>query len=276
MVSSIRSLRLKIFLLFGVLVCFHPVKAQYVTGSRALALGNAASALTGNAWSVFGNPAMIAETGSSVSFYGSRNYGLIELSDKAAVLAISFPHLSLASGIHGYGNEHFKKIVLQFALAGNRRGVYGGISAGYHHIRFSGIYGSAGSLGLNAGVAVEMGKDFWLASKASNINLPAYGNSGEELPRDLAIGLSCAFEHKSLFVFELYKDVRFPLSVRAGLEVKIVKGVFGRLGLTGYPQTYSLGLGITRGFVQINLAVQNHHLLGYSQSGDFSYSFPHD
>lgn len=276
MVSSIRSLRLKIFLLFGVLACFHPVKAQYVIGSRALALGNAASALTGNGWAVFGNPAMIAETGSMVSFYGSRNYGLNELSDKAAVLAISFPHVSLATGILGYGNEHFKKYVLQFALAGNWKEVYVGISAGYHHISFSGIYGSAGSFGLNAGVAVDMGNNLWLASKASNINLPAYGNSEEELPRDLAIGLSSTFENKSLFTFELYKDVRFPLSVRAGLEVKIVKGVFGRLGVTGYPQTYSLGLGIKRGFIQVNLAVQNHHLLGYSQAGDFSYAFPHD
>ena len=65
------------------------VEAQTVIGARELAVGQATSALHGTDWSMFGNPAMMSEDQRSVSFFGVRYFGLVDITDMA--FAGSYP-----------------------------------------------------------------------------------------------------------------------------------------------------------------------------------------
>ena len=250
--------------------------AQAVLGARELAIGQAITALPESSWSVFGNPAMLSEQKPSVSFFGVRYFGLAEITDIAA--SVTYPtHFGvLAGGVHRYGYDLFNESRLRVGYKNSTLGFHYGAVMNYSHVVQGGGYGSAGALGVDVGIAAPIVPELWIAAKATNINYPTYGSrNDEELPRDLSIGLSYQLSDRALFSAEGYKDVRFPLAFRGGMEVHIIGGLMGRAGMTTQPQTFSGGFGYDGTFWSANVAVQRHEnsILGYSPAVDFKISW---
>lgn len=245
---------------------------QDILGARELAMGQATTALPNSNWAVFSNPAMMSDQESSVSFFGLRYYGLSEVSDVAATIIYPTDFGILTAGAHRYGYDLFNENRLRVGYKNAVSGFHYGIVLNYSHVVQGGGYGSAGALGFDVGMAAPILSGLWIAAKATNVNQPAYGSRNEEeLPRNLSVGLSYQLSDIALFSTEVFKDVRFPIAYRGGIEINIIGGLMGRAGITTAPQTFSAGFGYLSSFWSANVGVQRHenNLLGYSPAIDF-------
>lgn len=271
----IRTIPYKISFLLVFLGYWIPAQAQIGMGARSLGLGHATTALTQDKWAVFSNPAMMSEENYSVGFYGLRNYGFANITDMAATGMLNSRFGIAGVGFKRYGDDLFNETNVRLAYKNEWELLHFGVILNYNHIAITGPYGSGGALGLDFGMAAEITSELWIGAKSTNLNRPQYNfQSGEEdLPRDLSVGLSYQLEERALFVFDVIKDVRFPVSYRGGVEIQVIEDLQGRVGVTTEPLTYSFGFGYAKELWQVNLAVQHHELLGFSPGFDLYFSF---
>src|SRR5690625_5435218 len=113
----------------------------------------------------------------------------------------------------------------------------------------------------------------WFGARATNLNHTSYGNTDEELPRDLADGFSYQLTPGALLTTEIVKDVMFPVSVRGGLDFEIIRSLFARAGGTTEPETYSIGFGYLAEKWSGKYALQQHNHLGLSPALDIGIRF---
>lgn len=252
-----------------ILICL-PASAQPSLGGRTLALGQAATALSAGAWAIFANPAVLPGQERQVSFYGIRNYGISELTDMAAAGALPLgPRAgTLGVGLHSYGFELYRESRFRLGYSNSYAGLQLGLAPGLTHVSIQ-DYGSAAAFTLDIGLAYELIDEVLrFGARATNLNRGRMGQAREELPRALAAGLSYRLASRGLLTGEVFKDVRFPLSYRGGLEVRLYQQLYMRGGLSTEPLTYALGMGYRTGWVSINLAAQQHYVLGWSPGLD--------
>lgn len=249
--------------------------AQAVLGAREVAMGQAVSALPGSNWAIFDNTALISSTGKKVSFFGIRYYGLDNLTDMA--MSVSYPAKLgvFAGGAHRFGDDLYNESRMRVGYKNNFTGFHYGGAINYYNVQQGGDYGSLGTVGIDVGLAAEITTDLWIGAKATNINQPKFGkynNIAEEPARDLSIGFSYRVEDLFLFASDIYKDVRFPLSYRAGAEIGIYESFKGRVGITTEPVTFAGGFGYSADFWSVNIVAQQHEnpVLGLSPGIDFS------
>lgn len=262
--------------------------AQVTLGARAISLGQATTALPGNTWSVFENPAMISDQQRIVSFFGSRYYGLSELTDVAAVVAYPTSIGVIGGGAHRYGNDLFNETRVRLSYKNSYQNFQYGAALNYTNISIgqgtSSIdYGSYGALGIDVGLAARMIDGLWIGAKATNVNQGQYGEVelqdggtfAEEVPRNLSIGFSYQLSGVALFTTDVIKDVNFPISYRGGIEVDVIKNMKARAGITTAPQTFSCGFGYNTEQWGFNIVVQRHEeeALGFSPGIDFNISW---
>lgn len=244
--------------------------AQQGLGARITALGHSGSALEAGAWSVFSNPALLSGDKGELSFYSIRHYGISELTDMAAAGSVPLGGRrgNIGLGLHSFGFELYRESHFRLAYQNSYAGLKFGLVPGLTHITIEN-YGSAMAFSLDAGLAYDIIDDILLfGARATNLNRARLGQANEELPRSLAAGLSYQLAERALLTGELFKDVRFPLSWRGGLEIRLVQQLCLRGGITTEPLTYALGLGYSLSRLNINLAAQQHYALGWSPGLD--------
>ncbi|HKK46602.1 MAG TPA: hypothetical protein VJ964_13840 [Balneolaceae bacterium] len=257
----------------GILTTTQNVRAQAVMGARELGMGQATTALPSTQWAVFSNPALMSEDQKSVAFYAARYFGLSEITDMAAALTYPTNLGVIAAGMHRYGYDLFNKSRLRLGYKNSFLGFHFGAVLNYSYIVQGGGYGSAGALGVDVGLAAPIVSGLWIGAHATNINQPKYGSlNNEKLSRLLSVGLSYQLSNIALFSTDIVKDVDFPITYRAGVEVKVIGDLVGRAGITTEPQTFSAGFGYRNSFWGANVAVQRHQdsVLGYSPAIDFN------
>lgn len=244
--------------------------AQHGLGARVTALGHSGSALEAGAWSVFANPALLSGSEGELSFYSIRYYGISELTDMAAAgsMPLGGRRGNIGIGLHSFGFELYRESHFRLAYQNSYAGLQFGLVPGLTHITIEN-YGSAMAFSLDAGLAYDIIDDVLLfGARATNLNRAQLGEAREELPRALAAGLSYQLAERALITGELFKDVRFPLSWRGGLEVRLMQQLYLRGGISTEPLTYALGIGYSMSRLSINLAAQQHYALGWSPGLD--------
>lgn len=248
---------------------------QVALGAREIGMGQAASALPVSSWSVFSNPALMKSSQSEVSFFGIRYYGLENITDVA--MAVSHPTKLgvIGGGAHRFGDDLYSEDRMRLGYKNSLAGFHYGLALNYYHVQQGGGYGSLATIGLDVGLAAEVTTNLWLGAKTANVNQPSYGsynNITEEPPRDLSIGFS--YRAPELFVFsaDVYKDVRFPISYRTGIEIIIYEELVGRAGITTNPVTFAGGFGYESDFWGIDIVAQQHEnpVLGLSPGLELS------
>lgn len=274
MIQRIHQISLIWFLGFlFALLSVSSVQSQFSMGATSMSMGQTGVAVPGQSWSLFSNSSLLQTDGNSVSFYGFRYVGISEITDMAATGIYQTSFGTLGAGIHRYGFNLFNENRIRIAYKNTLGKFHYGTALNYNHIFQGEDYGSAGAVGIDIGLATELLPDFWFGARATNINQPTYGSSDEELPRDLALGLSYRLSTSTLFTSEIVKDVRFPLSFRAGIEFEVIENLFARSGVSTNPQTYSAGFGYQTNRIQVNIAVQQHIPLGLSPGIDLGMQF---
>lgn len=255
------------------LIYLQPSTAQNIIGARSIAMGQTGVALPGTAWSAFTNAALMPEDKNEASFYGFRYVGISEITDMAASLTYSTDLGVLGGAVHRYGFNLFNENRFLAAYKNSLGKFHYGGSVSYIHVNQGGIYGSGGAVGFDLGLAAEIIPDLLFGARATNINQPGYGSTDEELPRELAAGLSYHFTSTALITTEIVKDVMFPLSFRTGIEFEVLTSLFARAGFTTNPETYSFGFGYLADRWTINFGLQQHNPLGLSPALDLGIQF---
>ncbi len=243
-------------------------RAQVLTGARLSGLAGAVTGVPDDPWQVFGNPAMVPDDTNTFSLYTRRNYNLVELTDYAGSATWNHHNLTLGAGAHTYGNELYRKTRLLAVAMRQFQAFRLGIRITYTRISLAPPYGSAGQFGIDAGVGVLALTHLWIGVFATNLNQPKLGKAQEELPQTLNLGLSWKPVGNVLITTGIQKDIRFPLSVRSGVEWQAVSAFSMRVGVTTKPTSYSLGSGINLGRLSLNIVAQHHQWLGWSPGID--------
>ena len=99
--------------------------------------------------------------------------------------------------------------------------------------------------------------------------------SSEEVhtPILFTLGASYRLADELLAVAELEKQLYHPESMRFGLEYGWNKLFYARAGVATQPLIWSLGLGVKRSHYAIDIAVQQHAVLGLTPQLSGHYSF---
>jgi hypothetical protein len=254
------------------------IRSQNPMGAGSVGMGMTAVSATQTSWAVFNNPALMSTETGTVSFYAFRYAGFAELTDMAAAVSIPTRAGTFGVGAHRYGFDLFSENRFLAGWKYRFEQLHFGVAATWHHIVQGGGYGSAGALGVDIGFAADLLPVLRFGARATNINQPAYGGSNngsvnEYLPRELAAELTLKASDMLTLAAGLVKDVRFPLSVRSGIQFEPVTSLAIRAGFTTEPGTWSFGAGYTFSRFGVNLAMQQHDPLGLSPAMDITVEF---
>jgi competence ComEA-like helix-hairpin-helix protein len=247
-------------------------------GARAIALGGAFTALANSSVTLFYNPAgAMLVPYREASFFYARPYGLQELD----YLTFSYLEPTLLPRQYGtigisakrYGFELYSETMfaLTYANAFEKKLLYG-VSVNYQHT-FIKNYGSAGAMGIDIGVLGLITESLALGFAAHNLNAPRIGLAREELAQTYTLGLSYKALSNFLIALDLEKDVRFPLTMKSGVEYRPVTAFSIRIGFSSEPSRFTGGFGIHYAMLDIDYAFATHRDLGMTNQLSVSIRF---
>ncbi|RMG65922.1 MAG: hypothetical protein D6722_15560 [Bacteroidetes bacterium] len=253
-----------------------------VVGARAAGLGYAYTAMHGDLWAIFANPAGIAGgEGWQLGTYYEQRFLLPELSLAYAGATVALPG-GQAAGIALHVNQ----------LGGWQQGYAGaayaitlfdklrlGVRAGYLQQAVDG-YGQAGGIRLDAGAQVSLSQDLTLGFRVHNATqLRLDAISGPvRWPAGYSVGLAYRPGEQVVIVADLVKSPATPLGYRFGVEYAPNPWLFVRLGMAAAPgQLAGEGMGPTAGLgirwrqLQVDFAGSHTRLLGYTPHLSLTY-----
>jgi len=246
----------------------------FAEGARSAGRGEAVVACAGDAWIAFLNPAAlptVKERRLGLTLVPHR-FGLKELGRAAFVYLEPFPWGGLSLGGTKTGFELYRELAVRGACGISLpAGIQIGIALTWYHLRIAG-YGSASTVGLDAGLRVVLSDGFTYGVTASNINAPLIGRAREKLPQAFSTGIMIRPLESVHLSLDLAKDVGHPASLKMGVEISMLEMLALRCGTSTDPSTVACGLGITPLFMQIDYALTYHPVLGMTHFFSFSLS----
>ncbi|MCB0717061.1 MAG: hypothetical protein KDD65_01355 [Bacteroidetes bacterium] len=251
-----------------------PVTGQILTGgARAAAMGGAATALRGDAWTD-GNPAVAGtRSGRSLAFFASQSFGLSELRYSAFQYIEPTTIGAFSLGASSFGFSDFRRTDASVGYGrgfafGAMRKAYFGMLLSYRSVTIAG-YGAQGAVDFSLGGMVELASGLDLGFSATNVSAADLGNGGE-LPRSLAVGLAFRPSEPLLVSADAYQEIGYPLSARVGIELLPVDVLYVRAGAVSQPAGLTFGAGVRLGLVAVDISAQRHEVLGWSPAGGLS------
>jgi hypothetical protein len=205
----------------------------------------------------------------TTTFYARQGFGLTALRYGATHAAVPFAWGTLSGGASTFGFEDYREVHLSTGYArsfrfGTSRSIHMGVTARYYHTSIN-RYGSAAALGLNAGIVVSLLRSLHLGAHATNLSGSTLVES-ESIPRTLAVGLRYRALRQIRVLVDVFKDIRFPTTVRGGIEVHPVSVLALRVGMTTTPVRFMGGIGVHLGPLHADVAAEQHQELGWSPS----------
>lgn len=235
--------------------------------ARLTALGGSTTALREEA-SGTANPAAWATFSRRViSFSASEAFGMAALRLASVIYIEPTRHGVLLAGAGTFGFDDFRETHLQVGVArgfhlGSTRRFHVGLNVRFQRIAIPG-YGQAGTVVLDAGGLVNIHPSVHFGFQTTNLT-GARLAAKDDLPRSLSIGVGYHPVRTVLLVLDAYKDLRFPMSVRSGLELHPVTPLFLRAGITTRPTRFSVGTGFRLGKLAADVALERHIFLGWT------------
>lgn len=225
-----------------------------------------------DATTALGDVRVGGESRGSVSLSGSQSYGLPELRVGRIRMAQSIPEVALAVVVDGdtFGDELFRASSLRAGMtrvfrAVGPRSLRVGASVRYAHVGIRG-YGSANAVGISIRTLVDLTPELVIGFQALNVNAPA-GEAGRHLPRVLAVGIGYQPDERARLFLDVAKDLLHAATVRSGIELELVAPLELRCGFATKPTRVAIGFGVSVASISIDMAIQRHGDLGWSQIG---------
>lgn len=246
-----------------------------------MAMGRTGVALGGETWGQ-ANPSTWADAARAVGVEASQAYGLSELRIAGASASAPLRFGTLAASGRVYGTDGYSETRLAIGLGRNvalsrTRRLAVGILVGYDAVSL-GDYGSSGSVAVAVGVQGDVTPRVRAGAVLRNA-LGLLDDAETDLLRPLgavpavSAGLALRPSDRALLALDVEQDLDGELSVRAGLEAKVVEALALRAGVGTAPVRYSAGVGFVAGPLRADVAAEVHEALGLTPAVSLQVGF---
>ena len=283
---------IKIYLLLSI---FSGLIAQVASehlyyGASSLSMAGSDIAIPKSSWSMFVNPAGIAEqktlslVAGTESLFGQEyfNHSLLGVQfrvPRAGSFGLSIEDFSVdysgntlsretAIGIHqGIMLRSDRNSIISFGYGIKSYTVDYGSSAGVSGDGSDGIeLGSQSSWGVDIGLLASLAERVRFGARAFNINSPTLGdaNSAVRLPQRAQVGIAFSPYDLVWTTAALTKSSGHPTHFHGGMSYNIVDNVFLRAGVMTNPNRFATGFEFIVKKIRINYGFMTHPVLPLS------------
>ncbi len=235
--------------------------------SRAIGMGNALTAQSIGAWSLFYNPANIAGNTmrEGVVFYSPAPFDVKEFAIGAAgfVQPTSFGLFGLSIQTSGF--ELYREIGVGITYANAYRNFQYGFTVNYFSLSID-RYGSTSTISIDAGSNLSITDNLRIGAVIYNINRPTIGEVKDHLPLIFSIGTAYSPSETIVLCADVQKDIHYSLNARFGFEYTPIEFLQLRIGNTTEPSRFSAGIGVKYDFIRFDYALQTHTELSATHS----------
>jgi hypothetical protein len=224
----------------------------------------AITAVPGSPWTAFVNPGAVPSVHHRTLALAHipRPFGLADLAQSALTYIEPLSFGIAAITLQRYGFELYREITAGVVIGAELEDRWNvGIGVQYFSLTIPG-YGSAGTVGIDAGMVLEVSDGFRAGVAALNLNAPAIGRNRERLPQVLSLGLSYQPMGGLLLAIDLVKEIRFPPDILLGVEFAPVKTLRILVGSGTDPASFRAGMTFAYGLAEVGYIFSNHPDLG--------------
>lgn len=236
-------------------------------GAAAIALGGATPALGGDLWGIANPASWAAIRSATAGFFAAEGFGLPELREGAARVAVPLGRTVVAAGAASFGDAAYRESswlagVARPLFPGTHRPIAMGVRIALHRVTIE-DYGNATAIGLSAGWQVDVVPTLRLGAAAENVNGPRWA-AGEPLSRRFALGALYQPTPETALLLALRRSGRASTSLHAGLEWRPVRALALRAGATGEPWRLSAGVAVRTTWIHAEATAERHYALGWT------------
>ena len=251
------------------------INAQYSPGARQISLANSDAALANDVFSLFNNPAGLAQLNwrEVGIYYSPAPFGLTELSNGYVAYHEPFNFGSIGIGGMTYGFDLYRESKVVLGYSYNYENIlFAGLTINYHSYSIQN-YGSTSAFYINAGGLVYILDELRWGFFVNNLNRASVADIDDQIPMVFATGLSFDIIQNFSLNFALEKDIRFNPSVQFGIEYHIIEYLSLRAGTSNDPSRFTAGIGINYSIFSLDYAFFTHQDLGLTHQAGIILSF---
>ncbi len=270
--------QLYLILFFTLIINDSSIIAQNIPaniGAAQSGMGGIGVAST-DIWSAANNQAALGFNDSyGAGFYYENRFMTKELSLNALTLVLPTGKGSFAANISyfGFSNYNEKKIGLAYGMALSKRFAIG-VQLDYLNTTIGNNYGSKSVYTFEIGIMSKLTEDITLGVHVFNpIQAKFNDYNSERLALLMKLGLQWKLSDNFTAAAEVHSDINNELIVRGGLEYKIKKILYARIGLSNNPNIFSFGVGLQFNSLRLDFSSSMHQVLGYSPQLSLIYQF---
>jgi hypothetical protein len=251
------------------------VFSQYSPGAKQISLSNSDVALSDDVFSLFNNPAGLAQMGwrEIGIYYSPAPFGLSELSN--GFVAYHEPTSFGSFGLGGmtYGYELYREATLSLGYSYNYQNKFFiGASFNYRTLSIKN-YGSDATITINLGGLTYLTNNIRFGFAIQNLNKATFGDTDNQIPMIFNAGLSYDVMDEITVNTAIEKDINYKPSVQFGINYDIIEYLSLRSGFSNEPSKYSAGIGINYSIFSLDYAIFTHNDLGITHQAGLIISF---
>ncbi len=122
-------------------------------------------------------------------------------------------------------------------------------------------YGRDSAICIDGGLLARINPFLRIGIASFNINHAGISKGNEVLPQSLKMGISYIPYRDILLSGEVYKEIRYPIEFRYGMEYALLSLCKIRCGIVNYPARFSGGFGFKWSIFELDYALITHQHL---------------
>lgn len=269
-------IQLRNLLFFLLLTTVKSLYGQVVlpVGARANALANT-SVTINDCWSYFHNPGVVSVKNSvQVGVFYQTRFLAKEVQQQAlaGVIPVKKGAFSVGAQFYGYEQFRFSRIGMGYALALSDN-ISFGVQGNLNQLRLGGNYGSTVKGTIEAGFLATLSPKWKMGMSVFNIDRQTIWKNGDRYGTTMKLGASYEPSKKVKTLFELEKQVLYPMNAKCAFEYFPNESFAIRLGTQTQPFLFAFGFSYLKNKLQIELSSQFHPYLGWTPGIGFNYQF---
>jgi hypothetical protein len=186
---------------------------------------------------------------------------------------VPFSLSTVALKYEKFGFDLYKdtEIGVAFSLAMDKN-ISGGFGIHFHRIDID-RYGSVQSMVFHAGILSHIFENVSIGFHFENLTGATIGHKHEKIPQVCALGTCWSPLDGLLISIEMEKDIRYPASIKWGIE-QVVFDIFAlRAGAANNPSKYSAGFSVRYYGFEFGYAGYSHFDLGWTHQIEITIQF---
>ena len=150
------------------------------------------------------------------------------------------------------------------------RNISAGLCFEYYRLDIA-RYGTANSFFFHGGLMARVLEHVDAGFSVHNMTSAVLGRTHEKIPQVLNLGTCWHPFHDLQISMEMEKDVRFPASVKMGIEQMVFSVIALQAGVANNPDKYSFGIAAEYSLFEFGYAGYSHPDLGWTHQIELSF-----